>query len=84
MAVIWSLGFGRIEDGISPGFNLDGVHTETGASTGCGVTDLQSADGRTGIDNALGAIIPLLEVTEASAAESLLEDGIRSGDLLLF
>ena len=84
-AVIWSLGFGRIDDaGISPGFDLDRVTTQAGESTGCGVADWRGPNGQTGIDNALGSIIPLLEVTEASAAESLLEDGIRSGDLLLF
>ena len=84
-AVIWSLGFGRIdEEGVSPGFNLDQAQTQSGESTGCGVADLTGPDGRTGIDNALGSIIPLLEVTEASATESLLEDGIRSGDLLMF
>jgi hypothetical protein len=84
VAVIWSFGFARINsEGRSEGFDLDGEITEAGEGTGCGVADQEGIDGTLGVDNALGSLIPLLEVTEAGAVEAVLEDAIRSGDLLM-
>ena len=83
-AVMTSLQFARIdENDRSHGFDLDEHTTEEGHTTRCGGPDQVDWEGRVGIDNALGALIPILELTEAQAVEALLSDGIRSGSLLL-
>jgi len=84
VAVIWSFGFARVdEQGHTAGFDLDNEISTEGGNSGCGVPDLIGLDGSPGVDNALGNLIPILELTEATAAEDLIEDGIRSGDLLM-
>ena len=76
--------FGRAtDDGISPGFNLDGEVTELGDPTGCGIPDFVSPRGEAGIDNALARLIPALEQTEAQAVEGILQQQINSGELVL-
>ena len=82
-AVVSTLRFGRIEDGVSPGFDLDGVASATGDGTGCGKADLLGTDGVAGVDNALGALLPVLEATEAAALEPLVQDFINNGTILL-
>ena len=83
-AVIWSLTFARIDEtGRTQGFDLDGFSTTENSSTGCGVPDQIGLDGSPGVDNAMANLIPILELTEASAVEDILRDGIRSGELLL-
>lgn len=84
--VVRSLRF-ALEDasGLSYGFDLDGLVSEEGGSTGCGIGDYTSPDGTTGVDNAFIRIVPTLEATEAkiSALEGLVQGAIDSGELLI-
>jgi hypothetical protein len=75
--------FGRAEAGVSPGFDLDGSVTEAGGPTGCGVEDYVSPEGTAGVDNAMAALLPFLESTEAAALEPLIQQKINEGELLL-
>lgn len=75
--VVTELLFARSVEGVSTGFDLDGVENQ------CGVPDLVSPEGATGIDNAFANLIPALELTEAVAGEGLIQDAINEGDLLL-
>jgi len=81
--VIDSLYFARVEDGVSDGFDLDGLTSTAAGSDGCGRADFTGPDGREGIDNAFGEVIPALENTEFVAAEALINDTIRTGELML-
>ncbi len=74
-----SLRFARATDGISQGFDLDGA----GPEGGCGVADYTDPEGTPGIDNALAALLPVLDTTEAAALEPLIQDAINGGSLLL-
>jgi hypothetical protein len=78
-----SLRFARATDGVSDGFDLDGVTTSAGDDEGCGVADLNSPDGQTGVDNAVAGLLPILDLTEAVVLEDLVADSIRNGALLL-
>lgn len=82
-AVVRSILFVRSEGGVSEGFDLDGVSTASGDLEGCGVPDLVSPDGEEGIDNSFANLIPVLDLTEASAAEEVIATAIQSGDVLL-
>ena len=81
--VIDSLYFARVTDGVSDGFDLDGVDSTMGGADGCGRADFEGPAGQTGIDNAFGEVIPALENTEFVAAEALINDTIRTGELML-
>ena len=74
-----SLLVSREDGGVSDGFDLDGADS----SGGCGVTDYVDSDGVEGIDNALAALMPILEATEAVVLEALVQDSINGGALLL-
>ena len=80
--VVRELTFARASDGISDGFDLDGLDTP-GDGGGCDVVDYNDAKGNYGIDNAFAGILPVLETTEAQAVESLIQEAILSGELLL-
>lgn len=77
LSVITEAWFGRIENGVSPGADLDGD------GPNCGHEDFVDAEGNEGIDNAFGALLPLLELTEFTAVEVYLQDTINWGELLL-
>lgn len=83
MYVVRSLMFARQTDGVSEGFDLDGVTTDLDGSTGCGIADLVDPNGAGGIDNAFAYLLPALELTEAAAVESLIQAAIESGALLI-
>ncbi|MFT4978696.1 MAG: hypothetical protein ACI8S6_004606 [Myxococcota bacterium] len=78
-----ALEFAVIEGNVSDGFDLDGEQTDAGDSSGCGVGDATAPDGREGIDNAFGRMLPALEGTEFVAAAGLIAASITSGELLL-
>src|SRR5687768_14774767 len=78
--VMREIRFVRQVDGVSDGFDLDGVD---GGLEGCGIADFTSPDGVPGVDNAFARMIPALELTEAAAVEPLIQDAINSGQLLL-
>ena len=53
VAVVVSMDFARRDDNnAAKGFDLDNHSTEVGDSKGCGIGDISSPDGRSGIDNA--------------------------------
>jgi hypothetical protein len=83
VAVIRKLTFARATEGVSDGFDLDGVSTVDGQAEGCGIPDWTAPDGSGGIDNAFARMIPALELTEAAAVEGLIQNAINSGELLL-
>ncbi len=77
--LVTDLRWGRILDGVSDGFDLDG---DEGAG-GCGGNDAVSPAGLPGIDNAFGGLLPVLELTEFSAAESIIAELIRTGEIMI-
>lgn len=78
-----TLVFGRAEEGVSHGFDLDDAVTVGGDATGCGVADYVSPDGTAGVDNAMAGLLPFLESTEAAALEPLIQQKINEGEVLL-
>lgn len=83
VVLLRELAFEPIVDGVSGGFDLDGVTTVPGDGTGCGRPDLVSPDGAPGIDNALGSLLPLIASLGGEALQSLVQDAVLSGELLL-
>lgn len=81
--VMSSLTFGRREGTETWGFDLDGDVSTQGDVDGCGHADMVSPEGEEGIDSAFSGLVPALEATEAAAAESLIQDTIRAGELLI-
>ncbi len=81
--VISQLTFARRSDGTVRGFDLDGFDSELNDSEGCGHADFPSPEGDDGVDNNFAALIPILESTEAVAAESLIAQSISAGELLI-
>lgn len=82
--VVTKMDFARRDDaGLGLGFDLDGHTTSAGDSDGCGIADITSPDGQTGVDSAFSGILPTLEATQAVAVSGLIEDSIRSGELLI-
>jgi len=77
LSVITEAWFGRIDNGVTRGVDLDGDAQD------CGHEDYVDPDGNTGIDNALGGLLPLLDLTEFTAVEVYLQDTINWGELLL-
>ena len=72
-----------VEDGIAPGFDVDGVITEKGDEESCGHGDFTSPDGEEGIDNQLAMITPLLDLVGLGAVHGLIQSSIEQGGLLL-
>lgn len=81
--VVSALTFAERDDGVVAGFDLDGHVSGAGDDEGCGKADLLGLDGAEGVDNAFSALVPLLESTEAVAAESLIAQSISAGELLI-
>lgn len=77
------LELGRQVDGVSKGYNLDGLTTEEDGADGCGIGDYTSPDGVQGVDNAMARLIPALEATEAAALEPLINQNINIGEVLM-
>ncbi len=83
VAVIREMWFARPEEGESNGVNLDGMDSSTGGGSGCGVGDYVDPEtGESGVDNAFGAFLPVLEMTEGAALEVYIQDLINSGEIL--
>lgn len=84
VAVITSMDFARRnDDGTALGFNLDNHETDFGDNDGCGLQDISTPDGVSGIDNAFSGLLPALESTQAVAINGLIEDSLRNGELIL-
>lgn len=82
-AVFSYFGYARNEDGIAWGFNLDDHTSEANDDEGCYKPDLTDPLGNEGIDNAFANLIPALESTEAVALESLVQQAINTGSLIM-
>ncbi len=78
-----TLGFVHREGLVSEGFDLDGRVSDTSDAQGCYQPDLTAPDGTPGIDNALSGLLPALEATEARVLETLLQEFVNRGDILL-
>ena len=83
VAVISLIQHARREDGVAWGFNIDDTTSSTTDPIGCYKEDLTDPNGTPGIDNAFSALIPALETTEAVVLESLVQQSIHNGNLLL-
>jgi hypothetical protein len=83
IALIRTIGFEGIVNGTSRGFDLDGAVTEFGDDSGCGKADFASPDGVGGIDNAFGPLLPLITSLGGEALQSLVQNAVTSGELLL-
>jgi len=83
--VVTSLDFARRDEatGQGLGFDIDGHVTSNGDSEGCGLADISDPDGNPGIDSAFSGLLPTLEATQAVAVSGLIEDSIKSGELLV-
>ncbi|MCB9788558.1 MAG: hypothetical protein H6744_17920 [Deltaproteobacteria bacterium] len=69
--------------GVSSGLDLDGLVTKAGDASGCGQPDLQSPDGRPGVDNAFAFVLPPLEATMSSTVNETAQEAIDTGEVLL-
>ena len=83
-AVISKLGFAREEpDGVSTGFDLDGLTSDETDAGGCFIEDFTSPDGALGIDNSFAKMLPALDLAGGSALSDLIQAAVDSGELLL-
>jgi hypothetical protein len=78
-----ALGFVHREGTMSPGFDLDARVSDSGDPQGCYQADLVAPDGTEGIDNAFSGLLPLLAATEARVIETLIQDSVNRGDILI-
>lgn len=69
------------EPGVSRGFDLDGI--DGPAEFDCNYKDFTSPDGRTGIDNQIARILPVLSSVVGDAFPSLIRNSINEGGLLM-
>ena len=81
--VVRQLTFGRAEDNISPGFDIDRRVSNADDHLSCYSPDYVDPEGVQGIDNSMAKLIPLLETTEGAALEPLMQDSINGGALLM-
>lgn len=74
--VVTDLAFVDLDsEGVADGFDLDGVD----GPANCGHADLTTPDGRTGIDNQLAGLMPILRMTEAAAIDGLVQESVNGG-----
>jgi hypothetical protein len=72
------------EDGVTaPGFDLDGVDSDFGDETTCNKPDFTAPDGTPGVDNQIATLIPVFQQTEIGIVESLVQNAIEEGGLLV-
>jgi hypothetical protein len=84
VAVIREMWFARPDGLSSNGVDLDGMATTSGERNGCGVMDYADPEtGESGIDNAFGAFLPILEQTEGAALEIYIQALINSGEIIV-
>jgi hypothetical protein len=75
--------YARRDEGVAWGLNVDDHVSDDNDEEGCFKEDLVDPLGNKGIDNALSALLPALDMTEAAAVEGLMLDSINNGELLL-
>lgn len=81
--IVRTIQFGEVTDGVSPGFDLDGLVTEQGDNAGCDLADRTGPDGTPGVDNSFGDFLPLLYAAGAEAIPVLLQSAVDQGELLI-
>lgn len=81
--VLDSLGFTRAEDGVAPGFNIDGRVSKDGEEASCEKGDFVSPWGTPGVDNQFAKLVPLIELSGIGALEGLVAAVIKDGGLLV-
>ena len=84
LAAVNTLGFTRVDStGHAPGFNLDGLVSDSGDRETCWKLDFLSPEGEPGIDNQLATLVPLFEGIGIGALEGLVQNSIKEGGLLI-
>jgi hypothetical protein len=83
-ALLTSLVFSReISPGVTDGFDLDNEVSQGDEDASCRHKDFVDSAGRTGIDNQLSTLIPVIESAVGNAVDGLLQGSINDGQLLL-
>ena len=67
-----------VEDGVSIGFNLDHRISDETDPQGCYQSDFVDPQGKQGIDNGYGSLLPFFEASEVDVYGNLLEDGFTN------
>ena len=81
--VVRQIVFTSVEDGVVPGFDLDGHVTSAGDDEDCGKPDLISPSGTPGVDNQLGNLWPALSPLIGTQLEGLLQGAINESRVLI-
>lgn len=81
--VLRQFSFTVAEDGVAPGFDLDGRVSEAGELETCGHADLTSPQGEEGVDNQLAAVWTTMAPLVGDAVEALVQGSINEGRFLL-
>lgn len=71
------------EPGVVDGFDLDGVVSVGNDAGSCYIADYTSPNGDEGIDSNFATFVPLLANTQLGALETLVQNAIEEGGLLL-
>ena len=71
------------QPGVSEGIDLDGLVSGAGESAGCGQRDFTAPDGRDGIDNQFGLLVPLIEAAGGEAFGAYLQGSVNDGKFLV-
>ena len=84
-AIVTRVTFGKqLDDVTAEGINLDDRISDEDDYEGCGKADFVSPDGRTGIDNQMSTLLPLVEdFIGGDNVDVLLEAAIANGQLLV-
>ncbi len=69
--------------GVSEGIDLDSLESGAGESAGCGQRDFTTSDGRRGIDNQFGLLVPLIEAAGGEAFGAYLQGSVNDGKFLV-
>jgi len=84
VAVIQRLSLAQEDSpGMSEGIDLDGLESGAGETAGCGQRDFTAADGRRGIDNQFGLLVPLIEAAGGEAFGAYLQGSVNDGKFLV-
>lgn len=82
--VLQTLTFAREEpEGVSLGLDLDGFQSGPNDGRGCNKTDFLDPQGRPGVDNELGRLLPLVDLAGEGALQGLIQGAINDGQLLV-
>lgn len=83
MSVVRVIEIATEDEGVSEGFNLDGVVSTSIDAAGCNQPDMTSPDGEPGIDNQFSAVLPVLDLAGEGALAAFIQNAIDEGRLLV-